>query len=715
MLSQMKKTLSNFFSCKIPYTGISIFLLYPVILILVYLLIPDNSDYHFLVHYADDTFYSCQLYYDFGNSYREEDSQFVQTADKIADFSIPTDISIRLTGLRLDPTNIKCKIKISEIEIKAGGFAKTKYSADELLPYIENSKNIKKIKCKNGKLVMTATNNDPNIYLSYDFISSIHQRIRLMHYIQFGCIATILFILLVLVVNGWKTLRLMARLLHIGIDMTYVETLPFIRKVLYVLAFLISFVAFILFTIERFLLNSFSNMSLEEIIFHLKVPMQGTSNNMIADYFKQSSVLLVLCGIVLLSLIVVLYWKKRTRNCLFVNTAAFLLSLVLFVGNLAYFSKQFHAISYIKNQITSSKFIEENYVNPQNAVITFPEKKRNLIYIYLESMESTFISKQEGGAMKENMIPELTALAKDYINFSESSLVGGATSSNGTTWTVGAMFAQSTGFPLLIPIDGNSYSEYTTFAPGATSLGDLLEEEGYNQEIMVGSELAFGGRDLFFSQHGSYQVWDYNTAISENAIPPDYKVWWGFEDEKLFSYAKEEITKLSREDKPFNFTMLTADTHHIGGYVCELCDNEHEAQYENVLSCSSRQVFHFVEWLQEQNFYENTTIVICGDHPTMDESYMSQYYDGSKPRKVYNCFINASGDAKHTKNREFNTFDLFPTTLSAMGVQIEGERLGLGTNLFSTQKTLAEQFSYEFIDEEFSKHSKLYEKEILGY
>ena len=715
MLSQMKKTLSNFFSCNIPKTNISIFLLYPFVLILASVLTPSDTDYQLIVHYADDKSYSCQLYYDLGNGYNENDSQFVQASDQKAVFFISRDTNQHLTGLRLDPANVKCKIKISDISIKIGTFTTIRYSADDLPSYIEHSKNIKNITSKNKKLVIVSQNEDPYIYFSPGFITSFQQRIQLMLHIHFYCLATMLFMLLVIVINCWQTIKVMTRLIYIGICMTYVETLSLPRKMIYVLAFLIGAVTYILFTVEQFLLNSFSNMSLEELVFHLKVPMKGTSNNMIADYFKQSAGFLILLAIVLLILIIVLYWRKGLRNCKFVNTTALLFSLIIFIGNLVYFSNQVHAISYIKNQVTSSKFIEEHYVDPEQVTITFPEHKRNLVYIYLESMESTFISKQEGGAMRENMIPELTELANDYVNFSENKLIGGSTSSNGTTWTVGAMFAQSTGLPLLIPIDGNSYSEYTTFAPGATSLGDLLEKEGYNQEIMVGSDLAFGGRDLFFSQHGNYSVWDYNTAIQENAIPSDYMVWWGFEDEKLFSFAKEEITKLAKEDKPFNFTMLTADTHHIGGYVCELCGNEHEAQYENVLSCSSRQVYHFVEWLQQQDFYENTTIVISGDHPTMDESYISQYYDESQPRKVYNCFINASGDDQYSKNREFNTFDLFPTTLSAMGVQIEGEHLGLGTNLFSGESTLAEDYGYDYIDDEFSKHSKLYEKEILGY
>ena len=43
------------------------------------------------------------------------------------------------------------------------------------------------------------------------------------------------------------------------------------------------------------------------------------------------------------------------------------------------------------------------------------EKKRNLIYIFMESMETSCASKEEGGFFEQNHIPELTKLAKKNI------------------------------------------------------------------------------------------------------------------------------------------------------------------------------------------------------------------------------------------------------------------------------------------------------------
>ena len=101
-------------------------------------------------------------------------------------------------------------------------------------------------------------------------------------------------------------------------------------------------------------------------------------------------------------------------------------------------------------------------------------------------------------------------------------------------------------------------------------------------------------------------MYDYNWAIKTHKIPSDYFEWWGYEDEKLFDFAKDTLTELASKGEPFNLTMLTTDTHFTDGYVCDLCENQYGQQYSNVLACNSRQVASFVEWIQQQDFYEDT-------------------------------------------------------------------------------------------------------------
>ena len=136
--------------------------------------------------------------------------------------------------------------------------------------------------------------------------------------------------------------------------------------------------------------------------------------------------------------------------------------------------------NFVASKGTSSSFIEDNYADPAEVQMTFPEQKRNLIYIFLESMETTYADSENGGAFVENVIPELTALAQQNEDFSgESTALNGGISLAGTTWTMGAMFAQTSGLPAQSsPSSGNSMDTQDSFFAGAVTLGDILAEPG---------------------------------------------------------------------------------------------------------------------------------------------------------------------------------------------------------------------------------------------
>ncbi len=387
------------------------------------------------------------------------------------------------------------------------------------------------------------------------------------------------------------------------------------------------------------------------------------------------------------------------------------ISLVLSLGLIVFAAFHSELVDYIIANSQNSTIYENSYRDPDDVSITFPEEKRNLVYIILESMEWTFADTENGGAMDTNRIPELTALAQENVNFSQSSGVGGFQEIPGATWTIGSLVAQTSGVPLKVPstvADGNSYGYSGEFLPGITTLQNVLHDNGYTQALMVGSDASFAGRDTYYSTHGTDYIWDLHTARYRGVVYPEYYVWWGLEDMRLYDYAKLVLSEMAAEEGPFAFSLLTVDTHHVGGYKCELCTDEYSEQYENVYACASRQLAAFISWLQEQPFYENTTVVIVGDHRSMDSAYFKYNVEESYVRRMYNCFLNAAAEPQQAKNREFTTVDLFPTTLAALGCTIEGDRLGLGVNLFSGEQTLTEEKGYEAFCNELAKASRYY-------
>ena len=331
--------------------------------------------------------------------------------------------------------------------------------------------------------------------------------------------------------------------------------------------------------------------------------------------------------------------------------------------------------------------------------------------IYLESMETTYAPIEQGGAQpvpdpSYSLIPGLTWLTEENVSFSNTDKLGGFHSLTGTGWTYSSLFAQSSGVPYSFNSSENNV------AAGLTTIGDILAEQGYNQEFICGSDASFAARGAFFERHGGYEIFDYNTAVEKGYIPEGYFVWWGFEDKYLYKIAKDEATRLAAEGEPFNLTFLTVDTHHQGGYVCDLCDTSIEPQLASVVDCADNQIEDFVRWCMKQDFYEDTTIVIVGDHPRMDMDLVGgiDYYD----RTVYNCYINAKPcyDAKRYTNREFSALETFPTTLSALGFKIEGNKLGLGVDMFSGESTLMEKIGYDELNKQLNGYSEFYDKKF---
>ena len=459
----------------------------------------------------------------------------------------------------------------------------------------------------------------------------------------------------------------------------------------------------------RWMFATWTNLSMDELVYHLTAPLDGTNTDLIWDYVRVCAVPTIL--VIFFLILILIAWRKKEKVHLFRGIIN-LVALVGIIVMLGYTWTELGVGDYLKDQNTESKFIEDEYVDPTDVEVVFPEQKRNLIYIFLESMETTYSDVDDGGAFDENVIPELTEIAQTNEDFSGADpKLNGGYSLAGTTWTMGAMFAQTSGLPLNISISANDMDTQDSFFPGVTTLGDILSDAGYTQTLVIGSEAQFGGRKLYFQEHGNYEMEDYSYAIENGLIPSDYKVWWGYEDQKLFEFAKEKLLQLSQGDEPFNLTMLTVDTHFEDGYVCEQCPTEYDTQYSNVMACSSRQVGEFLKWIQQQDFYENTTIVISGDHPTMDSDYCAEIdQEGNYDRRVFTAYINAAAYAQDQQERTYSTFDNFPTTLAALGVQIDGDRLGLGTNLFSGTKTLLEEFGNSKVNAELKKKSEFIEK-----
>lgn len=366
----------------------------------------------------------------------------------------------------------------------------------------------------------------------------------------------------------------------------------------------------------------------------------------------------------------------------------------------------------------NSSFYTENFINPKTTKILVPDTKRNLITIFVESLETSYISEDNGGIFEQNLIPNLTELAKNNINFSHTEKIGGGVNLEGTSWTVAGLLSKMSGVPYFNPF-GKDSNQNKTCLNNAIILSDILDQYGYTQIFAMGSEKQFEDRDILLENH-KISIHDLNYYKNKNIIPQDYHVFWGIEDYKLFEIAKEELTNLGKEDKPFSYSLLTVDSHFPSGFTCNECETKYDKEIMNVIACTDKQVSSFINWIQNQSWYPNTTVVILGDHCYLDaplnnfikfENKNKSNTQISQSRKFYNVFINSAKQiaTDKTKNREFSSFDMYPTILEALGFEINAEGLALGRSLFNDSKTLLEKYGIETVTSETMKRTIQYE------
>lgn len=509
-------------------------------------------------------------------------------------------------------------------------------------------------------------------------------------------------------------------------------------KVVDVIVKIIAMVGFVVGAIAKYgsmwSREAFGDVTADQLIINMTSGTEGTEMSVYIDGFEGPFftilALTVLFGVVLFTRFDLFFkWGKRkpikTLSNLPKRIACMVFAIAYAVMGMGIANEKLDLYMVINSYFIESSFIEDNYADPETTNIEFPEQKRNLIHIYLESWENSYLLPELGGMEgigTDDLMPNLTKLSYDGIIFSDTdNYFGGPHYGTGTQWSIASMVNQTTGLPMKAPGYKNTYGSDGNFLPGAYTLGELLEREGYEQTMMIGASAGFGALDQYYLTHGNWTIFDHRYAIENGLIPPDYHVFWGYEDDKLFEFAKQEATRLYETGKPFNLTLETADTHRPGGYVSPGKETPFASPYANAIWNSDQDVYAFIQWIKQQPFYENTTIVLIGDHCSMETQFFSDYGYNSTDylRTQYNCILNAdpttlaSLQESSTKNRLWANWDYFPTIVAAIGGKIDGERLGVGTNLFSGEPTIFEEYGEDKANTELEKKSTLYNEKIL--
>lgn len=187
------------------------------------------------------------------------------------------------------------------------------------------------------------------------------------------------------------------------------------------------------------LFHTWPYLSMNELVYQLQTTAKGTNTDIIWQYIWECIPITV--GIILAVIFILIFIRKMKKVYFIVVGGMLAAAFIALCSFAAYAYNRLDIRTYMSDRNTMSDFIDENYARPAETALTFPEQKRNLIYIYLESMEVTYSDKENGGAFRENYIPYLTKIAQENEDFSgtDNSLNGGYATTN-ATWTAAALF-----------------------------------------------------------------------------------------------------------------------------------------------------------------------------------------------------------------------------------------------------------------------------------
>ena len=304
------------------------------------------------------------------------------------------------------------------------------------------------------------------------------------------------------------------------------------------------------------------------------------------------------------------------------------------------------------------------------------ENRPNLIYIYLEGFERSFLD----DSTFPGLAPNLRRLESQALSFNNIKEV------YGTRWTIAGMVASQCGLPLQPVANANKPG---TFMPGAYCLGDILHENDYYLAYLGGASMRFGGKGNFYTTHKFDLVEGRSELLTR--LPESTPVSeWGLYDEKLFSLVADKHLQLSQLEGPFGLFLLTLDTHPPEGYPSSSCSG---IQYRdgsnptlNAVHCSDLLVSQLVKKIMSVKSFDNTLIVVASDHLSLN-STASNRLEQVRRRNLF--FVLGDNISPGVSDRYGSPLDITPTLLSLMGTSIA--EFNLGVDLLGKQPTLVEK------------------------
>ena len=332
--------------------------------------------------------------------------------------------------------------------------------------------------------------------------------------------------------------------------------------------------------------------------------------------------------------------------------------------------------------IEVSNYFKSNQINP-NSELFGVAKDQNIIVISLESLQEFAINLEVNG---EEVTPFLNQFIQEcyyFDNFYQQTSQG--KTSDAEFITENSLYAADRGSAFY----AKSQNQYE-------SLASILKGQGYYTAVFHANEKEFWNRETMYEALGFDHFFDESAFL----VNEENSFGWGLTDEAFFEQTLDYLKGLPQ---PFYAKLLTLTNH----YPFEIpeqyqyispgeTNNEIVNHYITTVRYLDEALKSFITNLKESGLYDNTIIVMYGDHYGLSESY---YEDLAILLQEEEITLNRHLDLQrvpfiiHLPNQEegevvstvSGQIDMKPTLLNLVGLPVNAY-INFGQDLFAADR-----------------------------
>ena len=319
---------------------------------------------------------------------------------------------------------------------------------------------------------------------------------------------------------------------------------------------------------------------------------------------------------------------------------------------------------------------------------------KNVIVLQLEAFQNFLIDRKVDG---KEITPVMNGLAKSGFYFPRFyQQVGQGNTSD-------AEFVVNTSF--YIPKHGAASQDYGD--RDLPSMPKTLKEKGYQTATFHTNDVLFWNRKELYKALGFDRYYDSEFFGGEDTV------FFGSSDEVLYDKTTDELLRMSRSGKPFYAQVISMSAHHpfnlperkIRLDLPDAFDDTLVGDYIQAQNYADYAVGLFVDKLKEKGLWDNTVLVVYGDHLGLpiysltdrEKALMEDIY--GRPYRFSEMLnipllIVAPGVAEpQVLSQTGGQADVFPTIANLLGISLK-DHLHFGQDLLNNEHNLLPQRYY---------------------